>query len=66
MTVLNPLQRGALCVVTTSDGRIVTGYFLGIEVAYGDRSILIEGDGRTHSVPVETVSSTARATPRAA
>jgi hypothetical protein len=50
--VLNPLEYGALCVVTTRDQRVVTGRFLGVEVAHGDRSILVESHSHTHSIPV--------------
>ena len=53
--VLNPLEYRELCVVTTRDERILTGRFLGVEVAHGDRSILVESHSHTHSIPVEWV-----------
>ena len=53
--VLNPLEYGVLCAVTTRDQRVVTGRFLGVEVAHGDRSILVESHSHTHSIPVEWV-----------
>jgi hypothetical protein len=55
VTLFNPLEYGALCVVTTDDQRVVTGRFLGVEVAHGDRSILVESHSHTHSIPVESV-----------
>jgi len=55
MPVLNSLEHGTRCVVTTRYGRIVSGRFRGIEIAHGDRSILIESNGYTHSIPVESV-----------
>ena len=46
--MLNALERGARCVVTTRDMRIVVGWFRGIEVAHSDRAILVETSrGRT-------------------
>ena len=56
--MLNSLEYGVRCEVTTSDGQVVTGAFLGIEVAHGDMSILIESPASTHSVPLESVAST--------
>ncbi len=53
--MLNPLDCGALCVVTTRDRQVLTGRFLGVEVAHGDRSILVESHSHTHSIPVEWV-----------
>ena len=64
--MFNPLEYGALCVVTTRDQRILTGRFLGVEVAHGDRSILIESPSHTHSIPVESVLATAGPAGRAA
>ena len=55
--MLNALERGARCVVTTRDMRIVVGWFRGIEVAHSDRAILVETDGSTQSIPVESVLS---------
>jgi hypothetical protein len=51
--VLNVLQRGVRCVVTTRDRRIIAGRFRGIEVGHGERAVLIESTESTHSVPVE-------------
>jgi hypothetical protein len=51
--VLNALRRGSRCVVTTRDRRIISGWFRGIEVAHGDRGILIETADSTYSVPVD-------------
>jgi hypothetical protein len=53
--VLNSLQRGLRCVVTTRDRRIVSGWYRGLEVAHGERAILIETGGSMHSIPVESV-----------
>ncbi len=53
--VLNPLEYRELCVVTTRDQQVLTGRFLGIEVAHGDRSVLVESHSHTHSIPVESV-----------
>ncbi len=53
--VLNPLEYRELCVVTPRDERILTGRFLGVEVAHGDRSILVESHSHTHAIPVEWV-----------
>jgi hypothetical protein len=53
--VLNPLEYGSLCVVTTRDQQVLTGRFLGVEVAHGDRFILVESHSQTHSIPVESV-----------
>jgi len=53
--VLNPLEYREHCVVTTRDERILTGRFLGVEVAHGDRSILVESHSHTHSIRVEWV-----------
>jgi hypothetical protein len=64
--VLNPLEYGALCVVTTRDQRVVTGRFLGVEVAHGDRFILVESPSQTHSIPVESVLTTSGPRRRAA
>ncbi len=66
MVVLNPLERGARCVVTTRDMRIVAGWFRGIEVAHGDRSILVDAHGLTHVIPVESVLSASGPRRRAA
>jgi hypothetical protein len=66
MIILNALEQGSLCVVTTRDLRVVTGAFLGIEVAHGDRSILVASHTTTHSIPVESVLSTAGPTGLAA
>lgn len=57
MPVLNALEHGTRCVVTTRDGQIVSGWFRGIEVAHGDQAILVESTASTHSVPVESVLS---------
>lgn len=56
--MLNPLEHGARCVITTRDMRIVAGWFRGIEVAHGDRAILVEAPGSSHTIPVESVLST--------
>ncbi len=64
--MLNPLEYGARCVVTTRDQRVVTGRFLGVEVAHGDRSILVESHSQTHSIPVESVLTTSGPRRRAA
>jgi hypothetical protein len=64
--VLNPLEYGALCVVTTRDQQVVTGRFLGVEVAHGDRFILVETQSQTHSIPVESVLTTSGPRRRAA
>ena len=53
--MLNALEHGTRCVVTTRDGQIVTGWFRGIEVPHGDQSILVESTASTHSIPVESV-----------
>lgn len=66
VTVLNPLDYGALCVVTTRDRQVLTGRFLGVEVAHGDRSILVESHSQTHSIPVESVFTTSGPRRRAA
>ncbi len=55
MTSLKPLEYGAICVVTTDDQQVLTGRFLGVEVAHGDRSILVESHAHTHSIRVEWV-----------
>jgi len=57
MILLNRLEHGARCVVTTRDLRVVTGEYLGIEVAHGDRSILVASRDSTHSIPVEFLLS---------
>ncbi len=64
--MLNPLDYGALCVVTTRDRQVLTGRFLGVEVAHGDRSILVESHSQTHSIPVESVFTTSGPRRRAA
>lgn len=64
--MLNPLDYGALCVVTTRDRQVLTGRFLGLEVAHGDRSILVESHSQTHSIPVESVFTTSGPRRRAA
>ena len=64
--VLNPLEYRALCVVTTRDQQVVTGRFLGVEVAHGDRSVLVESHSQTHSIPVESVLATSGPGRRAA
>jgi hypothetical protein len=66
MTLLNSLVLGELCAVTTCDARVVTGTFLGIEVAHGDRSILVESPDRTYSIPFGSVHSTSGPRRRAA
>jgi hypothetical protein len=55
--VLNPLEYRELCVVTTRDQQVLTGRFLGVEVAHGDRFILVESHSQTHSIPMEWVLS---------
>ena len=64
--MLNLLDYGALCVVTTRDRQVLTGRFLGVEVAHGDRSILVESHSQTHSIPVESVFTTSGPRRRAA
>jgi hypothetical protein len=64
--VLNPLEYRELCVVTTRDQQVLTGRFLGVEVAHGDRFILVESHSRTHSIPVESVLTTSGPRRRAA
>ncbi len=64
--MLNPLDYGALCVVTTRDRQVLTGRFLGVEVAHGDRSVLVESHSQTHSIPVESVFTTSGPRRRAA
>ncbi len=64
--MLNPLDYGALCVVTTRDRQVLIGRFLGVEVAHGDRSILVESHSQTHSIPVESVFTTSGPRRRAA
>jgi uncharacterized protein YwbE len=63
---LNPLEYRELCVVTTRDQRVVTGRFLGVEVAHGDRFILVESPSHTHSIPVEWVHTASGPVGRAA
>ena len=53
--VLNSLLRGGHCVVTTRDRQIVSGWYRGLEVAHGERAILIETGDSMHSIPVESV-----------
>jgi hypothetical protein len=57
--VLNALERGERCVVTTRDGRIVRGWYRGIEVSHGDRSALIESKGHTYSIAIELMLTAA-------
>jgi hypothetical protein len=66
MTLLNTLEQGARCVVTTRDLRVVTGEYLGIEVTHGDRSILVASRGSTHSIPFESLLSASGPQGRAA
>jgi hypothetical protein len=66
MTVLNSLILGEPYAVTTCDLRVITGTFLGIEVAYGDRSILVRSPDRTYPIPIESVLSTSGPRRRAA
>jgi hypothetical protein len=66
MTLLNSLVLGELCAVTTRGSRVVTGTFLGIEVAHGDRSILVRSPDRTSSIPIGSVLSTSGPSRRAA
>jgi hypothetical protein len=66
MTGINTLEYGAPCTVTTHDQRVVTGEFLGIEVAHGDRALLVTGPAGTRSIPFAWVLSAAGTTPRAA
>lgn len=55
MTVLNKLKRGSLCEVTTRDHGVISGLFLGIEVAHGECNALIQSGRGTHSIPVECI-----------
>lgn len=55
MSVLNPLEHGTRCVVTTRDGQIISGWFRGIEVPHGDQAILVESTVSTHSIPIRSV-----------
>lgn len=64
MPVLNALEHGTRCVVTTRDGQIVNGWFRGIEVPHGDQSILVASTEATHSIPVESVLTTSTLDPR--
>lgn len=66
MTVLNTLILGEPCTVTTSEVWVVNGTFLGIEVAFDERSILIAPNGRVCSIPMTSVVSTSRPSHRAA
>ncbi len=66
MMVFNSLEYGALCMVTTRDQQVVTGRFLGVEVAHGDRFILVESPSQTRSIPVEWVHTTSGPRGRAA
>jgi hypothetical protein len=66
MTALNALVLGAPCTVTTHDRWVVTGTFLGIEVAHGDRSILLASRNAGYSIPVTSVASTSGPDRRAA
>ncbi len=57
MVVLNPLEQGGRCVITTHDMRTLAGCFRGIEVAHGDRYVLVEGHGSNKAILVESVLS---------
>ncbi len=55
--MLKVLRRGSSYLAETSDGHAAIGRYLGIEVTYGDRAILIAGEGSTESITIDRLSS---------
>lgn len=59
MNGINTLEYGAGCVVTTRHLGVVFGRYLGIEVAHGDRALIVAGRDELLSVPFDQVISAA-------
>lgn len=55
--MLNVLRRGSSYLAETVDGHSAIGQYLGIEVTYGDRAILLAGTESTESITIDRLSS---------
>ena len=56
LTALNQLRRGDTYAVSTVDGRLASGEYAGIEVAYEEWSILLVEHGQARSIPLHRVA----------
>jgi phage-related protein len=56
---INHLQIGGIYEAITQAGHVMLGEYLGIEVAYDDRRILLRGRAGTDSIIVDHLTSVA-------
>ena len=59
--MLNNLTQHQHCTITTTNGELVTGVYVGVESQHGDWSVLVRRDKHTLSIPLDAIQAASAA-----